>query len=353
MLEEVVERRGWLTREHFLELMAVTNLLPGPNSSEVAIHIGYSLRRWPGALVTGGIFLLPTFVMVTALSALYFAYGTLPQVEPMLWALKPVILAVIFRAGFKLAGAAVKDGFLAGLAAVGVVVGYAFGGWVVPVMAVGGLMTWMRWRSAGLGLRSVAPWPGAALPASQTLAPLLAAVAGMPLLTVFLLHLIIGSVLFGGGYVLVILLEPWAVQEFGWLTSSQFLDGVAITQVVPGPISTLSAFVGYAAAGFPGALAGTLGVYLPAFAAVLIVAPYLERIRQVEGVKAYISGVSGVVAGGIVGVAGTLAGPSIPDYWAAGLGVGALALLMSGKITPTVAVLGGLAIGVVRLLLVA
>lgn len=388
MLEEVVDRRRWLTREHFLELMAVTNLLPGPNSSEVAIHIGYSTRGWRGALVTGGIFLLPTFLMVTGLAALYFRFGTLPQVEPLFWALKPVVLAVIVRAGFKLAGTAVKDGLLAGLAAVGAVVGFLYGGWVVPAMAVGGVVTWLRWRGrgggSGAGAGGAGPsapdGPGGDPPApgdndggpaapdgpgdgvrGTTLrgwipAPLVAAAVlaggGSPVLTVFLLHLGIGAVLFGGGYVLVILLEPWAVGEFGWLTATQFLDGVALTQVVPGPISTLSAFVGYAAAGVPGAIAGTAGVYLPAFAAVLLVAPHLERLRERAPVKAFLAGVSAVVAGGIVGVAGTLASGSVPDYWAAGLGLGALALLLSGRLTPAWAVVGALAVGAVRLVVV-
>jgi chromate transporter len=374
MLEEVVERRRWLTREHFLELMAVTNLLPGPNSSEVAIHIGYATRGWRGALVTGGIFLLPTFVMVTGVAALYFRFGTLPQVEPLFWALKPVILAVILRAGFKLAGTAVKDGTLGAMAMGGAGIGYFLGGWVVPAMGLGGLVTWWRWRAARGGTPSHGEGPedppgtttdssergvdegdgGGRVLRSVAAAPVVALAAaggGGPLLTVFLLHLGIGAVLFGGGYVLVILLEPYAVGEFAWLTASQFLDGVALTQVIPGPISTLSAFVGYAAAGVPGAVAGTAGVYLPAFAAVLLVAPHLERLREKAPVKAFLSGVSAVVAGGIVGVAATLAAPSIPDLWSAALAASALALLLSGKLSPAKAVLGALVIGAARLLL--
>ena len=170
-------------------------------------------------------------------------------------------------------------------------------------------------------------------------------------MTVFLLHLGIGSVLFGGGYVLVALLEPYAVERFGWLTSSQFLDGVALTQVVPGPISTLSAFVGFSAAGLPGALLGTLGVYLPAFAAVLLVAPHLERLREKEGVKAILVGVSAVVAGAILGVAGTLAAPSLPDLWAVGVAMAALAVLLTGRWKPATLVLLALAVGLARILL--
>ncbi|UCC26600.1 MAG: chromate efflux transporter [Gemmatimonadales bacterium] len=372
MLEEVVERRRWLSREHFLELMAVTNLLPGPNSSEVAIHIGYSTRGWRGALVTGGIFLLPTFLMVTAVAALYFRFGTLPHVEPVFWALKPVVLAIILRAGFKLARTAVKDGLLAALAVAGAAVGYLYGGWVVPAMALGGLVTWARWRTGrdagpgggedpgrGSGSKDGGQGFGGREGDGPTLrswafpsGALVAAVGTSgPVLTVFLLHLGIGAVLFGGGYVLVILLEPYAVGQFGWLTAAQFLDGVALTQVIPGPISTLSAFVGFAAAGLPGAVAGTAGVYLPAFAAVLLVAPHLERLREKAPVKAFLLGVSAVVGGGIVGVAGTLAVPSIPDLWGGILGAVALVLLLTGRVSPAVAILAALTIGGVRLFL--
>lgn len=355
MLEEVVEKRGWLTREEFLELMAVTNLLPGPNSSEMAIHVGYATRGVPGALVTGLTFLTPAFLMVTGLSALYFSYGSLPAVDPVLATIKPVVLAIILRAGVKLARAAVTGPLEIVLAAVGVGVAILYGGWVVPVMLLGGVATWAVWRggsgrsdgSESATLAVTVPLP--LLPIAQSgTASLLAALPAWAVAG--LVHLGIGLVLFGGGYTLVVLLQPIAVEEHAWLTAGQFLDGVALTQAVPGPISTLAAFVGFAAAGVAGATLATAGIYLPAFAAVLIVAPRFARLREVAGIKAALRGVSAVVAGSLLGVALTLVPPAIPDAPAAIVFVIAGAALLSGRAGPLGLVLGGLAVGVVRAL---
>jgi chromate transporter len=169
--------------------------------------------------------------------------------------------------------------------------------------------------------------------------------------SVLLLHLGIGAVMFGGGYVLVALLEPWAVGRFGWLTAAQFLDGVALTQAVPGPISTLSAFVGWSAAGLPGAVAGTAGLYLPAFAAVLVVAPHLEKLRRQDAVRAALAGVSAVVAGTMVGVAVRLAPPALPDPWSVALCAVALLLLVRFRVQPSWLIAGALAVGAARALL--
>ncbi len=170
--------------------------------------------------------------------------------------------------------------------------------------------------------------------------------------TVFLTHLWIGTVLFGGGYVLVALLQPYVVGQYGWVTNAQFLDGVALTQAVPGPISTLSAFVGYAAGGLPGAVLGTAGVYLPAFAAVLLVAPRMERIRQVESVQNALEGVVAVVAGAVLGVGLSLAVAGVQDVVAGLIATGALTLAVWRKVPSLWLVAGGLVAGIVRALLV-
>ena len=347
MLEEVVEKRGWLTREEFLELMGVTNLLPGPNSSEMAIHVGYATRGVPGALVTGLTFLVPAFLMVTGLSALYFSYGSLPAVDPVLATLKPVVLAIILRAGVKLGRAAVTGGLELVLAVVGLAVAMLYGGWVVPVMLLGGAVTWAVWRSGKSGSVLGATVPVPLLPIAQSGAA--AALATLPAWAIAgLVHLGIGAVLFGGGYTLVVLLQPIAVEQYAWLTAGQFLDGVAITQAVPGPISTLAAFVGFAAAGFSGATLATAGIYLPAFAAVLFVAPRFAKLREVAGIKAALRGVSAVVAGSLLGVAITLVPPAIPDAVAGVIFVASGAALLSGRLGPLPLVLGGLAVGVLR-----
>lgn len=366
-----MERRGWVTRRHFLQIVGVTNLLPGPNSSETAIHLGYTQRGWKGALATGLAFLLPTFFLVVLLSWLYFRWGSLPAVEPLFWGLKPVILAVILWAGWKLAKTAVTGPALFVLALAGAVVSFLAGRWAVAAMVAGGAITWGWHRLTGgrLGGEEEDAAPegepethdagpdgsprdtsggsgslGALLPLPLVgLFSSLGSLAG-----IFWLHLWIGAVLFGGGYVLVALLEPYAVGRLGWLTQAQFLDGVALTQAVPGPISTLSAFVGYAAGGVPGAVLGTAGIYLPAFVGVLLVAPHLDRLRRVEWVRAALDGVSAVVAGAILGVGGTLLPPAVPDPLAGGLLLGGLGVLMVFRVPALWLVVAGLVAGGLR-----
>jgi chromate transporter len=366
MLDEVVERKGWLTRERFLELIAVTNLLPGPNSSEVAIHVGYTQRGWPGALATGLTFLLPTFLMVTGLSALYFRFGTLPQVETVFWGLQPVIVAIVVAAGWKIGRAGVKTSVQGVLALLGAGVSLVSGQAIVAVMVLAGALTWWLRRDERGSSEDPAAGPegsdGDVAPnpreppggtRSGWMALPLAVGAGTlgTLGTVFGTHLWIGCVLFGGGYVLVALLEPYAVAQFGWLSADQFLDGVALTQAVPGPISTLSAFVGYAAGGVPGAILATTGIYLPAFVSVLWLAPRLERIRQVDAVRHALEGVVAAAAGAVAGVGFALAVAGVRDPAAAIIAAVALILAVWKRVPSLWLIGGGLFAGILRMLL--
>jgi chromate transporter len=335
MLDEVVERRRWLDREHFLQLISLTSLLPGPNSSEVAIHVGYTQRGWRGALVTGLSFLAPTFVLVVLLSFVYFRYGTVPAVGHVFWALKPVVVALILTAGWKLGKAAITDRVLMALAGGGLVVALLLDAWEVAAMAVGGAVTWLIYRRGASGEQSAPAHPGPSSHGGEAqrterkapalvFAPLGTLFVGGEIGRLFILMLWTGSVLFGGGYMLVALLEPVVVGQYGWLTTDQFLDGIALTQAVPGPIVTLVAFVGYGVAGVPGALVATFAIYLPSFAAVLAVAPLLERWRHVEGLRAVLRGVNAIVVGAILGVALSLLPAAVPDPVAAMLFVAAL-----------------------------
>jgi chromate transporter len=369
MLDAVVERRRWLDREHFLHLVAMTHLLPGPNSSEVAIHVGYTQRGWRGAVATGAAFLGPTFVLMLILSYLYFRFGMLPGVQPVFWALKPVIVAVIAGAGWRLGRSAVSDGALLLLAVAGAAVALGPGRWQLGVMVVGAAAGWLLYGRArgggGSGSGGAASGGegssggggsgggGAASGGRSTLAfalgPALALIAsGGSLGHLFLIMLGIGATLFGGGYVLVALLQPFAVERYGWLTTAQFLDGVALSQAVPGPISTLAAFVGFAAGGVPGATLATLGIYLPAFAAVMIVAPQLERWRHQPAVRGALRGVNAVVAGAVVGTAVAIAPAALPDPVAVVL-LALAAVALARGVSPPWLILGGLVAGLARL----
>ncbi len=368
MLDEVVDRKGWLTREHFLHLVGITNLLPGPNSSEVAIHIGYTQRGWRGALATGLSFLAPTFLLVVFFSFLYFRFGSIPQVEGVFWGLKPAILAVILSAGWKLGRVAMAadgpppppgSGTISSPKATfqrSVLILLALGGmaaalllerWEVAAMAAGGAIGWglLRGRKGGGAPPSIL---GLALvPTSTSFLPPLVAPIGQ----LFGLTLGAGAVLFGGGYMLVALLEPFVVESYGWLTPGQFLDGIALTQAIPGPIVTLVAFVGFAVAGVPGAAVATAGIYIPSFVAVLLVAPWLERWRHLEGVGAALKGVNAVVAGAILGVGVGLIPPAIQDLWGSLILLVALVALVRFKAKAIWIVGGGIGIGLTHALI--
>lgn len=285
--DEIVDRRRWLTREHYLDLIAATNLIPGPNSTEVMIHVGYVLRGIPGAVLTGACFILPTFVLTLALAVVYVSTGTVPAVEALLWGIKPVVIAIIANAAYHLFPAALKSRLLwltfgAACAAI-----LFFG--VPEVIAMLG-------AGAIYALVQVRP----RLPVSSTV------LLVQPLTTfgdragsfdLFFYFLKIGSILFGSGYVLFAYIQQDLVNGFGWLSARELLDAIAIGQITPGPVSTAATVVGYIVAGLPGAFAATLGIFLPSFVLVILTAPLIPRMRRSRLMGAFLDGVNaGVIA---------------------------------------------------------
>jgi chromate transporter len=348
MLDQVVERPRWLSRERFLELVAVTNLLPGPNSSEIAIHVGHTQRGVRGGLVTGLAFVLPTFVIVLGLSALYFRYGALPATEPVFWALKPLIVAIILAAGWKLARSAMTDTATSTLAAFGAAIAVFAAGAEPLAIGFGALAEWFLFgRRDGNAKAGDGP-ASSRHSALLLLGPLLAPADVVQLGRLLWTTLWIGSVLFGGGYMLVALIEPVVVAQQGWLTQREFLDGIALTQAAPGPIVMLVTFVGFAVAGVPGAVVATLGIYLPSFLAVFIAAPLLARWRAREAVKAVLKGVTAVACGAIIGAGLRLAMPAVPDVAAGVLLLAGLVAQLRFGVGPAWIVLAGLIAGVAR-----
>jgi len=295
MDDELIVRRRWLSRPHFLDLLAATNLIPGPNSTEVAIHVGYTLRGVSGALVTGFCFIFPAFVLTMILAVLYVASGAIPQVESLLWGIKPAIIAIIAVAAYRLAPAALANTALVVLFVGGLVAAGPLDIPEVLVMVGSGLLYAVyralrdRVASSGgllaVGLLVFLP------PAAQ--AVLTSVTAG----DLFWYFLRIGAVLFGTGYVLIAYIQQDLVVTFGWLTAQQLLDAVAIGQLTPGPVSTTAAVVGYIVAGFSGAVAATVGMFLPSFLLVILTAPLIPKMRRSRFMGDFLSGVNaGVVA---------------------------------------------------------
>jgi chromate transporter len=351
--DEIVARRKWLSRQHFLDLVAATNLIPGPNSTETMIHVGYVLRGIPGALLTGACFIIPSFLLTLALAVVYVNTGNIPQVGAILWGIKPVILAIIAQVGYRLVRSALKTPVLWALfLASAAVIAFTPMPEVVVMLASGVLYAVYQ---TGLkpGNIKLAFFAGAhhALPLQHPLLWLQTAeAAGAGLGDLFFYFLKIGSVLFGSGYILIAYIQQDVVNAFGWLTTRQLLDAVAIGQITPGPVSTTVAVIGYIVHGAAGAVLATLGIFLPSFVLVILTAPLIPRMRQSQFLSAFLAGVNaGVIAAILVtllDLAGaaflTLSGDAVSPV-ALALGLGALVLLVRTAINATwLIVIGGL-----------
>jgi chromate transporter len=288
MEQDFVLRRCWLLREDFLDRLGAANLIPGPSSTEMAIFIGYEKRGFPGLIVAGCCFILPAAIMVALIAAAYVRYGSLPQVNGILYAVKPVVIAVIIQAFWNLAHTAVKSKWLFEIASVAAVL-FAFQVHPVLVLAIAamlavGPMLYAQLQREASGIF----FPFAALHAIAALTS-----TGVPvgLGRLFLVFLKIGAVLFGSGYVLLAFLRADLVEHLHWLTERQLLDAVAVGQITPGPVFTTATFIGYVISGTRGAVVATLGVFAPAFIFVAISGLVIPKIRRSQIAGAMLDGV--------------------------------------------------------------
>lgn len=345
--DEIVARRGWLTREHYLDLIAATNLIPGPNSTEVMIHVGYVLRGIPGAILTGACFILPTFLLTLALSVLYVSTGAIPAVEALLWGIKPVIVAIIAQAAYRLFPSALKSPLLwaiFGLAG-GAILFFGVPE-VVAILGAGVVYALIQARPS-LPVASVMVF------AQQNFAQPILIGDRASIFDVFFYFLKIGSILFGSGYVLIAYIQQDLVNSFGWLTSRELLDAIAIGQITPGPVSTTATVVGYLVAGLPGAFAATVGIFLPSFVLVILTAPLIPRMRRSRLMSAFLDGVNaGVIAAILITVAHLAVEAIQPlgdNFISSGIAVilaaGALLVLIRFRVNATWLILGGALVG--------
>ena len=344
MRDEVVRRRRWVSDERFLDLLGMTNLIPGPNSTEMAIHLGYVRAGWPGLLLGGSCFIVPAVVIVLTLAGLYVRYGTTPTATWVLYGVLPVIIAIVVQAMWALGRTAFKNGLLAmvGLAVLGLSLAginelaLLFGGGVLVV-----LVRLARRRVVGvaaavaaLGIPAAAVGQAAAVGGAVTLG------------TLFLTFLKIGAVLYGSGYVLLAFLRNDFVHRLGWLTDRQLLDAIAVGQVTPGPVFTTATFIGYVLAGGPGAILATLAIFLPSFVFVALSHPLLPRIRGSRAAGAFLDGVNVAALGLMAAVTLQLARSAIVDGFTAALALLAGALLIFRRVNSAWLVAGGAAAGV-------
>lgn len=340
--DEVVSRRQWLSHDRLLDLLGITNLIPGPNSTELVIHIGYERGGWRGLLIAGSCFILPAMLIVWGLAALYLRYQTVPQLQWLLYGIKPVIIAIVLQALWNLGKKAAKDlpTVLAGIAAV---VAYFAGFNEIALLVFLGVAVMLvkHWQHRS-------PTMGALLlPFSVTLAETGGtATATASWLKVFLFFLKIGFVLYGSGYVLLAFLQRDLVDRNQWLTSQQLLDAVAIGQLTPGPVFTTATFIGYLLAGNAGALAGTIGIFLPAFLLVWLVNPLVTKLRQSNWAGGFLDGVNAASLGLMAGVTYILGRSALIDWFTVGLATLSAIAVFRFKLNSAWLVLAGGAIGV-------
>jgi chromate transporter len=354
MEDEVVRRRGWLSREKFLDLLGASNLIPGPSSSELAIHIGYQRAGWAGLVVAGCCFILPAAIMVAAIAWAYVRFGRLPAMSAVLYGVKPVVIAVILQALWGLARTAVKTKSLGlvGLASAGL---YLLGFRPILLLLVAGTVVALA-DSAIPGLARGGTASLSFLPASResvarpcalavATAGAVAVTARLGLGSLFLVFLKIGAVVFGSGYVLVAFLRGDLVVDRGWLTDSQLLDAVAVGQLTPGPVFTTATFIGYVLGGIRGAIVATIGIFLPAFLLVAASGPLLPRIRKSKTAASFLDGVN-VASLALMAVVGWQLGrASIIDIETALLAVASLIALVRFRLSSAWLVLAGASVG--------
>ena len=318
MHDEVVTRRGWTSEREFLDLFAATNMIPGPNSTELAIHLGRRRAGVAGLLVAGACFIVPAMLIVLGLAWAYVEYGSTPEGRALLTDIAPVIIAIVAHALWKLGRTAVTDLFL-GAVAIAVLILYFLRVNELALIFGAGAFVMLARNAGSLGswrASTFAPWA-----VSGSLGTVAAMVVEPTLLRLFLTFLKIGAVLYGSGYVLLAFLRADFVERLGWLTQQQLVDAVAIGQLTPGPLFTTATFVGYVVLGLPGALLATAAIFLPSFVLVAATAPLIPRMRASRWLGALLDGVSVAALALMGGVTWQLGLEAIVDVPTAAIGV--------------------------------
>ncbi|MCK6483001.1 MAG: chromate efflux transporter [Phycisphaerae bacterium] len=350
MLEqEVVHRRKWLTHEKFLDLLGATNLIPGPNSTEMAIHIGLLRGGRRGLLVAGSCFIIPAFIITFACAWFYARYAQLPQLQGVLYGVKPVVLAIVVQALWRLGRTALKSPPAIGLAVAALAAGLLGVNELIVLLGAGVVAPLLR---GGLALRGPRRPPTATmlllpplLPLGVTAPATSAAAGAFGLLPMFLFFLKVGAVLYGSGYVLLAFLRGDLVERWGWLTESQLLDAIAIGQVTPGPLFTTATFIGYVLGGPAGACLATAGIFLPAFVFVALSAPLLPRLRRSKTAGAFLDGVNAASLALMAAVTLQLLGSAFVDTLTVILGIAGAVILLASRVNPIWLVAGAGALG--------
>jgi chromate transporter len=347
MEQEVVVKRGWISRDEFFDLLGNVNLIPGPNSTEMAMFIGYRRAGWLGFLLGGVCFILPASIIVSGIAWVYLNFGKLSQAEGLFYGIKPVIIAVLVQAMWNMGRAAVKTPLLG-------IVGAGAAG--LSCFAVNPFLILLGAGAFMLVFRAATQPRGAAF----CLTPLLGESTEFRLLStvgvassfslwpLFLFFFKVGFVMFGSGYVMLAFLRTDLVEHWHWLTEGQLLDAVAAGQFTPGPLLTTATFIGYVLGGPRAALVATVAIFLPSFVLVAISGPLMQRLRRSRPVRAFLDGVNVGLPALLAVVTWQLGRGALVDWLTVSLAVASTVWLLFFRVNSTWLILAGAAIGLTR-----
>jgi chromate transporter len=346
MLEdEIVTRRQWISQAQFLDLIGLTNLIPGPSSTELAIYIGYLRSGWWGLIIAGVCFIMPAMAIVWGLAIWYDRVQAIPQSIAIFASIKPVVVVLTIQAVWKLGRSAIKNipTGVAGIVAIGLFGVLDLNTLIVLLLAGFGVTVWQNWRGWSRGLPAI--WlPRIELPVLAIVPVIASHPSWLDVLTIFLK---IGATIYGGGYVLLAFLQPELVDRTHWLTSTQLLDAIAIGQVTPGPLFTTATFIGYLLAGHAGAIAATIGIFLPSFVFVALLTHWAPKLRQSIWLRTWLDGVNAGAWGTIAVVAYRLAVGTLVDWQSISIAIISFLLLWRWRINVIWPILGSATIGLV------
>ncbi|WP_034060922.1 chromate efflux transporter [Lacinutrix jangbogonensis] len=338
MEDEIVVKRKWMTRDYFLDLIGTTNLIPGPNSTEMTMHCGYERAGKKGLFVAGIAFIFPAILITALLAYLYMKYGELPEVTPFIFGIKPAVLAIIASAVLKLGKKAVKTTELAVLGLLVLIVTLLGVNEILALLSAGvlGMLYFYVKEKRSTRLNSFSP-----LFFSSGFGVVL---TKLSTLKVFIVFLKVGAILYGSGYVLFAYLDAELVSR-GWLTRVELIDAIAVGQFTPGPVLSTATFIGYQLSGFPGALAATTGIFLPSFLFVLILNPFIPKMRHSKILRYFLDAVNVAAVAVMLSVLLVMAKETLLDWRGIVIALTATVLVFKTNVSPIWIIIIGAVLG--------
>jgi len=346
MEDEAVRKRKWVTSEYFLEIMAVTNIVPGPNATEMAAHLGYIRAGFPGLVIAGICFLLPATIFSVILAILYMEFGSLPKVNGVFSIINAVVISILISALIRLCKTAYKTNFSLFLGGSSLIAAL-FGINQVFIMFLSGLLSLLFYSVNQTNFATL--FIGAL--SYKNIQLHVDPIIESKLTQLALFFLKVGSLLFGSSYILLAFIQHDLVKNFSWITNQQVVDAITVGQITPGPISTTATFIGYVIAGFPGSIISTIGMFLPSFVIVLFTAKFLPKINHISAIKTFLDGISAGAVALIAYAIINLLKSTINDFTAIIVIVVALFLSVKYRVDTLWLILGGFLLGFIKIIL--